>query len=93
MTNTFDKTVRSLCSEIDHLNEEVLYWKGKYEEEKKSYNKMLSDSLEESKKGIANALLFAISVEENGNGDLIIPKNKRKALAKRFKTRNPLKNK
>jgi hypothetical protein len=83
--NTFDRTVYSLCNEIDSLVEEVEYWKGLYEAEVAKNRKELTEQLETAKRNVGTALLFAMSVQDDENGNLIIPKAKRKALANQFK--------
>ena len=65
MKNTFDRTVYSLCLEIDELKEEVKYWREKYEEEKNANAKMLDENLAQAKQGVANALRFALSVQDD----------------------------
>lgn len=84
MKNTFDRTVHSLCSEIDDLKEEVKFWREKYEEEKKINAKMLDDNLKQAKEGVANALRFALSVQDDENGNLIISKENRQSLAENW---------
>ncbi len=81
MNNTFDRAIFSLCSEIDELKNEVNFWREKYKEENKNYCELLNSNLETSKKGLANALLFAISCSDDENGNLVIKKEDRKTLA------------
>jgi hypothetical protein len=81
MKNTFDRTVYSLCSEIDELKEEVKYWREKYEEERNANAKMLEDNLKQAKQGVVNALRFALSVQDDEKGNLVISKENRKKLA------------
>jgi hypothetical protein len=80
-----DLTVSQLCYKIDDLREEVEYWKTKYEEEVAENNKRLNESIEMSKRGLANALMFALSVTDDEKGNLVIPKEKRKKLAQSWK--------
>ena len=79
--NTVDRTFYSLCQEIDDLKEAVNYWKTMYETERNENMKALNERLEQSKKGIADALMFALSVSDNENGDLVISKENRMFLA------------
>mgnify|MGYP006980560593 CR=1 FL=1 len=81
MKNTFDRTVYSLCLEIDELKEEVKYWREKYEEEKNANSIMLDEDLEQAKQGVANALRLALSVQDDENGNLVISKENRQSLA------------
>ncbi len=80
MKTTFDKTVYSLCLEIDELKEEVRYWQEKYEEERNVNAKMLDENLLQAKQGVANALRFALSVQDDENGNLVISKENRQTL-------------
>jgi citrate synthase len=82
---TMDRTFYSLCEEIDDLKEAVAYWKGMYETERDENNKQLNERLEQSKKGVANALMFALSVSDDENGNLVISKENRKSLAENLK--------
>jgi hypothetical protein len=85
INNTFDRTVYNLCEEIDDLKQEVKYWREKYEEEKRANTKMLDENLQQAKQGVANALMFALSAQDDENGNLVISKSKRKELADRYK--------
>lgn len=79
---TIEKNLYRLCNTIDELEAEVEYWKSKYEEEVATNNSMLNDNLEYAKRGVANALMFALSVKDDENGNLVIDKESRKELAK-----------
>jgi len=81
---TTEKTFYSLCEEIDDLKEAVEYYKNLYETEKASNNKMLNDNLDSAKKGVANALRFALSISDDENGNLVISKENRKDLAENW---------
>ena len=81
MKNTFDRTVFSLCLKIDELKDEVKYWREKYEEEKNANAKMLDDNLKQAQQGVANALRFALLVQDDENGNLIINKEDRQSLS------------
>jgi hypothetical protein len=81
----FDKTVYELCERIDDLETMVEYWKGKYEEEIRQQSIESNQRLEEAKKGVANALMFALSVRDDEHGNLVIPKEERKSLAREWK--------
>lgn len=83
---TIDKTVFDLCDEVDYWKEQAEYWKAKYEEERKKYDQMLNENLDRAKQGVANALKFALSVQEGEDGSLLIPKENRQQLAKDFKS-------
>ncbi len=83
--NTADRTFYSLCEEIDDLKEAVAYWKQMYETERDENTKQLNDRLEESKKEVANALMFALSVSDDENGNMVVSKENRKALAENWK--------
>ena len=80
-TGAFDRTVFSLCYEIDVLTEEVAFWKQRYENEVQERNVEWKERHEESMKGVANALRFALSVSDDADGNLVISKENRKELA------------
>lgn len=81
---TIERTVYSLCREIDDLREEVAHWKQLYEAERDENIQSVNARLEEGRKGIANALLFAFSVSDDAEGNLIISKENRKQLAENY---------
>lgn len=83
-TNTFDGTVYSLCEEIDTLKDEVAYWKQKYENEVSERNAEWKERGDEAMKGVANALMFALSVSDDENGNLVISKENRQNLAEMY---------
>lgn len=85
VNNTFDRTVFSLCLEIDCLKEDVKYWKQMYEDEAKKNNKMIDDNLKNAQQDLANIFAFALAVRDDKNGNLIIDKDDRKILAERLK--------
>ncbi len=82
---TIEKNIYYLCEEIDELKEQVSHWKKMYEEEKDTNIKQTNERLEETKKGVANALMFALSVKDNPDGSLSISKQDRKELSKCYK--------
>ena len=77
---TIDTKFYLLCEEIDNLKEEVEYYKNLYETERADNFKMLNDNIDNAKQGVANALLFALSVTDDENGNLVISKENRKCL-------------
>ena len=81
---TIEINTYQLCSQIDNLKEEVAYWQKQYEEEKAINNKRLTENLASARKGVANALMFALSVKDDANGNLVIEKKDRKALANKW---------
>jgi len=83
---TIEKNIYYLCEEIDELKEQVSYWKKMYEEERDANIKQTNERFEETKKGVANALMFALSVKDNADGSLSISKQDRKELSKRYKS-------
>ena len=83
---SFDRTVHQLCNKIDILEEEVEYWKDKYEELLKEMNENSKQRLIESQKGVASALLFALSVRDDDNGNLFISSDDRRELANNWKS-------
>ena len=83
--NTFDKTVSMLCTRIDNLEYEVDHWKTKYENEVKQQAIDSKERMEEAQKGLANALMFALSVRDDEHGNLVIGKEEREELAANWK--------
>lgn len=83
--NTFDRTVFSLCLEIDELKEEVAHWKSEYDKIRKEYAASMNAQLKSSQQAIGNALKFALAVKDDADGNLVITKDKRDELAKDFK--------
>jgi molecular chaperone GrpE (heat shock protein) len=81
---TIDLKLAELCDEIDFWKAEAKHYKERFENLR---NEMIKDSrerLEESQKGIANALMFALSVKDDGDGNLVVSKDDRKKLAKNW---------
>ena len=78
---TIDIKFLQLCNEIDQWKDEANYWKERYEEINKEYSQHLNQSLDSAQKGVANALMFALSVKDDENGNLIISKKSRKDLS------------
>jgi hypothetical protein len=56
----------------------VIYWKEKYEIEVKERNLEFQERHQNTMKGVANALMFALSVEDDKDGNLIISKENKK---------------
>lgn len=75
----------SLCDEVDYWKAEAEYWKEQYESERKRYDELLSDNMLTAQRGVAQALMFALSVKDDENGNLVILKEDRKELAEQFK--------
>lgn len=75
-----------LCDEIDYWKEraknaeaDAKHWRDKYSEQ-------TNQRLESAQKGVADALMFALSVRDDENGNLVIDKDTRKELGERFRT-------
>ena len=83
---TADVKFLQLCNEIDQWKEEANYWKEKYEELQKEYSEHINQNLVSAQKGVANALMFALSVKDDENGNLIIDKESRKELAETWRS-------
>lgn len=81
---TAEKTFLHLCEEVDAWKEEAAHWKAKYEQEVQERNEEWKQRSEETSKGIANALRFALSVKDDENGNLIVDKESRKYLAENW---------
>jgi len=81
---TVERAFYSFCEEIDDLKEAVEYYKNLYETEKAANNLMVSENLLSAKQDVANALLFALSVSDDKNGNLVISKEDRNSLAENW---------
>lgn len=79
---TIDYKFSELCEEIDRWKDEAQYWKEKYEAERNEFMEHINQSLSSAEQGVANTLLFALSVKDNPDGSLSISKENRKTLAK-----------
>ena len=83
--STAELTIIGLCNQIDELKEEIDYWKSKFEEERNENNRMINENLSAANQGVRNALMFALCVSDNENGDLVISNENRKVLAENIK--------
>lgn len=84
-TRTVDYKFAELCDEVDRWKDEAEYWKAKYEEEIQRSIQQTNESMEIAKKGVANTLMFALHVQDDENGNLVIPSDSRKKLAENYK--------
>ena len=78
-------TIIELCEEIDLLKEERNYWKQLYQTERDERNIELNERMDDAKRGVAQALMFALSVKDNQDGSISISKENRNQLAETFK--------
>ena len=74
-----------LCDEIDYWKERASEAEANANYWKNEYSKHLNESIISTKKDVANALMFALAVRDDENGNLIIDKESRTELAKNFK--------
>lgn len=84
-TRTVDYKFAQLCDEVDRWKYKAEYWKDKYDEEIQRSIQQTNESMEVAKKGVANALMFALHVQDDENGNLVIPSDSRKKLAEHYK--------
>ena len=84
-TRMIDYKFAELCDEVDVWKDEAKYWKAKYDEEIQASIKQSNESMDMAKKGVANALMFALSVKDDENGNMVIEKEDRKTLAEKWK--------
>jgi hypothetical protein len=84
-TRMIDYKFAELCDEVDRWKDKAEYWKAKYDEEIQASIKQSNESMEIAKKGVANALMFALSVKDDKNGNMVIEKENRKTLAENWK--------
>ena len=76
-----DKMFTQLCDEVDNWRAEAEYWKQQYEDLRKEHSKQLDEGLKSAQQGVANALMFALSVEDQPDGSMKINPENRKRLA------------
>ena len=74
-----------LCDEIDYWKDRADHFESMYKEEMAREAIAVNERLLEAKKGVANALMLALCVKDDENGNLIIEKEDRKALAENYK--------
>ncbi len=82
---TIDYKFCELCEEIDFWKSRAKHFEKLYEDELQASNSRTMEDLERTKKGVANALMFAISVKDNPDGSLSISKEDRKQLSENYK--------
>ena len=83
---TAEITFIELCEEVDYWKSEAKKWKELYQNEVQERNKEWNERNEDAKKAVGNALMFALSVKDDANGNLIINKEDRKILSERYKS-------
>ena len=83
--SAFENTVVDLCDQIDYWKDKAMTYKKLYEDEIKERSLEANKRLQDAQEGVANALLFALSVKDDKDGNLIINKEDRKLLSKRYK--------
>ena len=81
---TADMKFIELCDEIDYWKAQAEYWKKEYEDMRDENIKRTNESLKSAQQGVANALMFAMSVKDNADGSLSISKEDRKHLADNY---------
>jgi hypothetical protein len=79
-TKTIDLKFSELCHEIDYWKSEAEYYKEKYESELRQSIETSNERMDEARKGVANALMFAFSVTDSEDGSLSISPDDRKFL-------------
>ena len=82
---TVDIKFYELCDEIDYwkvrtkkAEADAKYWQDEY-------SRHLNESIARSGKEVANALMFALSVKDDKDGNLVIDKKARKELAQYYR--------
>lgn len=82
---TADIKFLDLCDEIDQWKDQANYYKELYEKERIHNIETSKQNLLDTQKGVVNALVFAFSVKDDENGNLVIDKETRKKLAENYK--------
>ena len=83
---TADIKFLELCGEIDYWKERTIKAEKNIEYWKDKYSKHINDRIKSAEKGVADAIVFALSVTDDMDGNLIINKENRKILEERFKS-------
>jgi hypothetical protein len=82
---TIDIKFADLCDEIDYWKDQADKYKELYERELQERAIASKKSLIEAQEGVANALMFALSVTDDKDGNLVMSKENRKEFAKNYK--------
>jgi len=77
---TIEIKFNDLCDEIDYWKDKANCYKKQFEEERKARSMLLNETMMSAKKVVANALMLALSVEDNKDGGISISKENRKQL-------------
>lgn len=86
MKHTADIKFLELCEEIDFWKEQARYYKKEYEQQLQERSIESKQNLVDAQEGVANALRFALAVEDGENGELIINKENRILLGHHWET-------
>ena len=70
-----------LCEELDYYKDSADYWKKMYDEEIRKSSIRSTEALIEAKRGVANALKFALVATDDAKGNLVIKKEDRDIFA------------
>lgn len=81
---TVDIKFGELCDEIDYWKEIAKQAEENAEYWKNEYHQHMNQSLINAKKGVANALMFALHATDDENGNLVINKESRKKIAETY---------
>jgi len=83
--SAFDSTVKELCRKIDRLRAEVEFWQEKTEELQEELSESQRQHMSSVMDGVGNAIMFALSVKDDADGNLVISKENRKDLANHYR--------
>lgn len=81
---TIDIVVHDLCEEVDYWKELAEKYEALYKEQLTREAEESNRRLKEAQKGVANALMFALSVSDNEDGSLSVSKEDRALLAENY---------
>ena len=82
---TADLKFLELCDEIDYWKTKAKKWEDDYNELMEEYRQTINEHSESIKKSCGQALLFALHVQDDAEGNLVIKKEDRKTLADQYK--------
>lgn len=82
---TIEIEIHRLCDEIDYWKDRAEHFEELYKEELASEAIRINERLLNAKEGVAKALMLALSVTDDKDGNLVIKKEDRKMLADNYR--------
>lgn len=86
--HTFDLTVMELCEKVEYWKQRAEYFECLYENEREEHWKTNQEHFKTVQQNLSDTLMLCLSTVEDGNGNLIINKEDRKALVEHHSSKN-----